>query len=155
MECEEEEAEFKVTLPKEYPFRDPQITLTNQVFGNRMLSLDDGRDLLNEVCQGPWNVGNKLAVILEKLPAFCERVQNMVSLVPMGRFHFQLYHLAHYDSRFPAKLQKQDLSVELAVTRGALLLFSRPRANHARLISWCTLPSVSSVRKYPNNVVSI
>jgi hypothetical protein len=39
-----------------------------------MLSLDDGRDLLQEVVIGGWRVGFKILNIVEMLPDFVERV---------------------------------------------------------------------------------
>jgi len=42
-----------------------------------MLSLADGRDLLTDIIQKQWQVGNKLVDIVKLIPKFCQRIQEL------------------------------------------------------------------------------
>ena len=54
---------------------DPQLTVDTN-FGHPMLALNDGRDLLQEVCPH-YKVGNKFIDILNAIPAFIALVLDM------------------------------------------------------------------------------
>lgn len=60
-------------------------------FGNPMLALNDGRDLLCDISQGKWRVGLKLYDLIQMLPGFIQKVEKLESLRFFGQFHFQLY----------------------------------------------------------------
>jgi ubiquitin-protein ligase len=56
--------DFEILLPPKYPFLDPQI-MCHTDFAHKFLSLNDGRDIFNEVVgdQG-WRVGFKLYTLV-------------------------------------------------------------------------------------------
>lgn len=62
--------DFEILLTPKYPFVDPQV-LCHSKFAHPFLSLNDGRDLFNEVVgsQG-WRVGFKLQGLVQLLPEF-------------------------------------------------------------------------------------
>ena len=79
---------FEVLLPIRYPFIDPQIMCLSS-FAHSFLSLDDGRDIFNEVVgeQG-WRVGFKLQTLIQLLPDFIQEMAIIEdNLHVIGCFH--------------------------------------------------------------------
>jgi len=90
--------DFELVLSNKYPFRDPMI-ICHTEFAPSILSLNDGRDLFNEVVgEGGWKVGHKMYSLIQLIPEFIAEMYLIEDdFYIIGTFHLgQVYNLRQF-----------------------------------------------------------